>query len=190
MENLTEKIKIMEVSQEYKIYKRIEYLDFTWGLCNDNKIELFEIIDNLEKTTNIELFQIYDNIISLLTRRLINHVGTIFLLVDHMRIENEYLENSGFNIGYKDNVEKYFAHNTNTQFVHGLRHFLIHYKVIKPEIKSHIINRELNLSIMTLNTDELLINQKWNKYANEYIVQNSPKINIKSCLVDYFTQKK
>jgi len=184
--DLHERKKNMEASQEYKIYRRLKYLDFTWSLCNDNKVELFEIINNLEQTINMLFFQIYDGIISLLSRRLINHIGTISLFVDHMRNENRFLEKSGINIGYKEKVDEYFLCNPNTQFVHGLRNFIIHNKIIKPEIESHIINEELNISKLTLNTNVLLQSKKWNKYAKEYILQNSPKINLKICLTNYF----
>lgn len=185
-----EKVKIMESSEEYKIFKRFSNLDFLWNLCNSNKDELFEVIENLEQTLNMMLFQIYDEVTNLLTRRLINHVGTISLLVDHTRNENKYLEKNGINIGYKDKVNECFICNPNTQFVHGLRNYVIHNKIIKPEIISYVIDNELNISILTLSTEKLLESGTWKSYARKYIIENNPKINLKTCLIEYYNQQK
>ena len=188
MNELSEKFENMKKSQEYKIFKRLEMLNFTWHLCKVNEKELFDLINLLEKSINIELaaLQLYDDAIALLTRRLINHVSTVFLLVDHMRNENKFLiKNNNGIIDYQNKVNEHFTCNPNIQFVQGLRNYVIHSKMIKLETESYIINDELSNSILILETDILLESDHWNKYAKKYILQNKPKIDIKSCLMDY-----
>jgi hypothetical protein len=176
----------MKTSQEYKIYKRLETLVFTWNLCKSNEEELFEIINELEQSVNLELYPIYDGVIGLLSRRLINHVGTTKLFVDHIRNENKYLTKSNNGIaGYKDKIDECFAHNPVIQFVNELRNNLIHYMRMKPEMVSHILNEELNISILIVKTNILLKSKSWNKYSKIYIAQNKPQINLKSCLLEY-----
>jgi len=187
--DLNKRRKIMEASHEYEIFKRLRNLDFTWNICSDNRNELFDIIDKLEQTVNMLLYDIYNGVISLMTRRLINHVGTVSLLVDHMRNENNFLKKKGIDIGYDEKVNEYFFCNPNTQFVHGLRNYIIHNRIIKPEIESYVVSEELNVSILTLKTGELLKSDKWNKYAKEYINKNYPKINLRTCLINYFDQQ-
>jgi len=188
MNELSEKLENMKKSQEYSVFKRLEMLNFTWYLCKSNEKELFELISLMEKSTNIELaaLQLYDGAIALLTRRLINHVSTIYLLVDHMRNENNFLKknNNGI-IDFQNKIDEYFSCNPNIQFVKELRNHVIHNKMIKLETESHIINNELSNSILILETDILLESKHWNSYAKKYILQNKPKINIKSCLEDY-----
>lgn len=188
MNELSEKLENMKKSQEYSVFKRLERLNFTWYLCKSNEKELFDLISLMEESTNIELeaLQLYDGAIALLTRRLINHISTISLLFDHMRNENNFLKknNNGI-IDFQNKIDEYFSCNPNIQFVKGLRNYVIHSKMIKLETESHIINDELRSSILTLRTDILLESDHWTSYAKKYILQNEPKIDIKSCLTDY-----
>jgi hypothetical protein len=181
-----EKMENLKKSQEYDIYNRFISLDFVWNLCKDNEDELFSLFNLVEKTINMEVYNIYDNIIKLLTRRIINHVGTIFLMKEYMTKENKFLESQGkCIIGYKKKIHEHFACNSNIQFVHYLRNHVIHNRMIKPEIESHIINDKLNISLLILKTKTLLESNHWNSCAKKYIMMNEPKINIKTCLIEY-----
>jgi len=187
MQRLSAIQKLMENSTEFKKYNRMQLLLHTWGICCTNRDDLYDILTNAEVTINMELGDDYPIAISEITRRLINHIGTVFLLVEYMRRENEHLKKENRAIPeYSEKVKMTFEQNGNIQFVHKLRNYVIHNAMLNLKLVTKITpNSEFDETRTMLETEELLHKGEWNRISREYIMQNAPQIDLFNCIKEY-----
>lgn len=184
---INELLSIMESAPEFKLYKKLSHFDYTRSLCDKNKDDLMQILEEIDSIININLEGAYYSVIHEITRRFINHIGTEFLFIEFMSRENKRLSKLGMGIhDYSEHVTKTFAVNENTNFVKQLRNHAIHFSMLDIKIISSISPRQGNCrSKATLNINDLLKDTNWNTFSKKYIKKHSPTMDLQICMQEY-----
>jgi hypothetical protein len=186
---LSELSTIIRTSGDFETRKKVLNFDSAWSLCVQNREELYKIFSDVSEVANLEILESYDLATQEIYRRLINHLGTVFLLKELIMGENNHLKKIGREISeYGAVTEELFGKNSNSHFVVLLRNHVFHNSPFSVDIQSLMnSDHELVRSLVILDCKKLMELGNWDVLARKYIEDNSPYIDLKTCLDEYFS---
>jgi len=91
-ERMTELSEIMRTSPEFAIHKKMRLFDYIRSICDKNRDELFNILNEIDQIINLTLEDAYYPVILEITRRFLNLINTEFLFIEFMSRENKRLK--------------------------------------------------------------------------------------------------
>lgn len=187
MNRLSELSTIVSTTDDFKIRARVLNFEVAWRLCVQNRDELYRILDEVTTVANIEIIESYESLTQEIYRRLVNHLGTIFLLKELIEGEMHHLKNIDREIiEFSSITGKLFGNNRNSHFVVKLRNHVIHNRPFTVDIQSLMnTEHELMKSVVILDCEKLTQLGDWDPLAREYMKENFPYINLKECLDEY-----
>ena len=200
MENRQDIAKQIVESDAYRIQTRIAFLYSTFRIFDANFLELRHLLEMFRDAEpeypiwNIDRRYEIDAVGQETMRLLHNLLASAKTLVDLVRVlMSKYYEGTPFHKQYKNEIDTRFANDPLTQFVHGLRNYMLHYglPVTTAKMEINASNSEGGLSITSrfvLNIEGLTDWDGWNGPATDYIAVQSSDLDILVFSEEYHTK--
>ena len=188
------KVEELQNSEGWIITKKMEPLDLTFHIFNMNRKALLASIEKFKEPESLILWNMRNNeemdfYLKEVTRQLHNFVAAAktFIESTHNIVKSIYGENREFESEYDASVKKYITLNPVVQFVHKLRHYILHKKI--PFIVANLnseLNTNLKINLIDFRNDLKESNEKknWNQLSIQFINSEDDKI-IEDIVRDY-----
>lgn len=184
-------------SHGWLVYDRLGALQSSFLVFEDNHKQLMSALEKFRDpkfylpTLDVEHSERLDGFLQEVTRLLHNYVAAAISLADHTRvIANELYARSPFLSGFEEQVKQTFAELPVARFVHGLRSYMLHYRLPFPsshltatrDTNSHEWNTQTHLS---LTVPELKRWPRWHRRAIEYLDGAGIYVDLYQLVTDY-----
>ena len=202
VERLEQYHKDLWISRGWLVFQQLGTLRGSFLVFERNYTELASALEKFRDpafylpTLDREHPERLDDFLLEITRLLHNYAAAAISLADHTRIvANELYAQSPFLAEYGEQVKGTFAESPVARFVHGLRNYMLHYRLpfpISHLTADHIgTSNEWNIEThLTLLVADLKKWGEWHPRAEEYLAAGDAQLDLHQLVTDYTSSVK